>query len=734
MDEIHNPNKLLSIKNYKNNIIIIGSINPNSDDIYNGEIYINSSTCEIYCKINALWFLVDVIDHKIFIDTGPPPLHLGEIGDYYINCKNNNLYVKTSSLGDCNQIFVLQTNIRGNWGEIDKDHYLSIHNINIHVPSNKNTSIDYDTMNIVDPSITMDNFIVYLIKNNLFDTFKYLIDFEPKKILNINLNNCLNFCCSCGALNFVEKIILFENDYNYEKALMIAADNNHFNIVQFLINTGANYHIDNEYVLHMACKNGNIDIIRQLIDLGSDISALDYYAIKIACQNGHENIVRYFINLNIIPQKHLVETAEIAALNNHDNISKYMLLDNIILSDDIRYIIDNFVCNKNLEMLKFMMENNLLLDYIDDIFYFTAEYGHINIMEYLMSICKDKKIYDNAVRKAIKLKNMDIVFILLENGASFDEECYYDTAIIYAAEYGNLGWIKLLQFQSANIRYSHDYALRIAAKYGNLTVVEYLIDQGCNVKSNNNDSLCWATHNGHFEVVRYLIEKGADITDRNGEIIMWALMYDNLDIYKFYEEIGFDASVDYENYLIAGIYSGNLDVVKHLIENKKNNILIKTIEPLIVAVKIGYLDIICYLFDKYYNNKIQFFQINELLEFAANFGHLDIVIYLISKKANPRINNDNPLKFATREGHLNVVQYLIDNVNYVKADFNEPIILACIAGYLDIVRYLVEKGADINARFKDKSAIEYADYYLNYDIVEYLKSHIKYNNINYNHY
>ncbi|AVL94569.1 ankyrin repeat protein [Moumouvirus australiensis] len=74
-----------------------------------------------------------------------------------------------------------------------------------------------------------------------------------------------------------------------------AARNGYFNIVEYLLNKGANCQaLDNEALIS-ACENGFFDVVKLLVSKGSDIQARENAAIRAATRQNHFEIVKYLI-------------------------------------------------------------------------------------------------------------------------------------------------------------------------------------------------------------------------------------------------------------------------------------------------------------------------------------------------------------------------------------------------------------------------------------------------------
>jgi ankyrin repeat protein len=68
---------------------------------------------------------------------------------------------------------------------------------------------------------------------------------------------------------------------------------------------------------------------------------------------------------------------------------------------------------------------------------------------------------------------------------------------------------------------------------GNLGLVRYLVEQGADIHSIGNDALINAFFNNHFEVGKYLLSQGADINANNNYILISSARKGDLEIVKY---------------------------------------------------------------------------------------------------------------------------------------------------------------------------------------------------------
>ena len=204
------------------------------------------------------------------------------------------------------------------------------------------------------------------------------------------------------------------------------------------------------------------------------------------------------------------------------------------------------------------------------------------------------------------------------------------------------------------------------------------------------------------------------------------------EVIRFVEEEGIDVNAKLYNgtLLHAAAGDGHLDIVRYLCEHgadgeKENH---DHLPPIYLAACYGQLEVVKYLYDKYYaDDPSKDDKILEALTSAAECGHLEVVKYLASQR-NLDINqgDSTPLTAAARQGHLDVVKYLVEelhaNVEAKDRSGSTALIDAAWQGHLDVLRYLCEEcNANVDAVDNSgESAIIKAYDCIHLDVIKYL--------------
>lgn len=115
-------------------------------------------------------------------------------------------------------------------------------------------------------------------------------------------------------------------------ALTIAARHDHLNLVEFLVENGADInHDDGETALMIASRQGRLDIVKFLIERGADIDYKEEFgntALSAATVYGRLDIMKFLIehgaDVNVRSGDDHLSLMEIATLNKHNHVQHYL--------------------------------------------------------------------------------------------------------------------------------------------------------------------------------------------------------------------------------------------------------------------------------------------------------------------------------------------------------------------------------------------------------------------------
>ena len=183
------------------------------------------------------------------------------------------------------------------------------------------------------------------------ETFKKLFSENEDK------EKLLILACDKGNLEIV--IFLTDNkaDIHIEndEPLRIAVNKAHTEIVEYLIKKGANVNAD-KYILSWACETEQVKVVK-LVDNGADFS--DGWPLKFACIVGNKEIVNYLIEKGANVQAQNNGALVVACYNGRTEIVK-ILIENgadINAKNDMLYYLQN--SDNREEIMKLLKENKL---------------------------------------------------------------------------------------------------------------------------------------------------------------------------------------------------------------------------------------------------------------------------------------------------------------------------------------------------------------------------------------
>ena len=317
---------------------------------------------------------------------------------------------------------------------------------------------------------------------------------------------------------------LLNKDKSY--ALMLACKNNHVEATKILIDMGAQLYINYDTPFNMAIENDNIDIVDYLIQAGANFNDTDKSGncpLLKACEKGNHKIVNLLLDLGINPNIKNPYTDEtpliVASINGHIKTVRLLLHAGANVNAISRFHNTSLICASKYghhKIAQILIDAGANLNIFDSLRFSAFDYaiqnGYIKIVYSLLqagSTIDDIELV--SFTKANEKGYRKIVKLLLNLG--FDPNKHErnglggQTPLIYASKDGHLWVVRKLLNAGANINakcVSGCTPLISACESGQVKIVQYLLDIGANLNSKNNfnkTGLDYAIKYGHTEVV-----------------------------------------------------------------------------------------------------------------------------------------------------------------------------------------------------------------------------------------
>lgn len=132
-------------------------------------------------------------------------------------------------------------------------------------------------------------------ENGHLDVVKYLVE-DQKADLHKDYEFALRWSAGAGYLEVVKYLIKHGADLHVREdgALRQACENGKVHVVKYLVGSGANIHALEDRALIMASMYGYIDIVKYLVEQGANINDK---ALRLAIENNHTEVVQYLKDL-----------------------------------------------------------------------------------------------------------------------------------------------------------------------------------------------------------------------------------------------------------------------------------------------------------------------------------------------------------------------------------------------------------------------------------------------------
>lgn len=204
-------------------------------------------------------------------------------------------------------------------------------------------------------------------------------------------------------------------------------------------------------------------------------------------------------------------------------------------------------------------------------------------------VSKIKKDSNNYFILALQEKNIELIKLLLENGANINSVSNDGTSILNFMITSDIDNLEIYDYilkngMDPNIKDKDGKtAIMYAAEKGKLDILKRLIDTVARTNICDNEKkgiLCHAMINNHYDIVKYLIENKIELCMEDKEKTL--ILTDNIKLAKFLLENGVNINAQDSNLrtsLFNAIERNDINFVKFLLEYTETNSYIEGPNP-----------------------------------------------------------------------------------------------------------------------------------------------------------
>ena len=336
---------------------------------------------------------------------------------------------------------------------------------------------------------------------------------------------------------------------------------NDYEKIKLYLENGADIHEDNDQALIDAVKEGDIVKVKILIEHGADVHARGEQALRSAILNDNQDMMTLLLDngANVHTQNDILQTAIVRGSPELvKTLFEKMNITDYYPENVVEWFIERDT-NNHVERKNF---------FVDAVKYDSVE--HVEIMIHTMRCCYNVSSIVSAGLVVATTRNLDMVKLLLKNGAKDDNALAY--AVYHEDTETAIKMIELLLEHGADIHFDNDIALRNAVFHDEYEIVKTLLKHGADVHANEDEALRSITRlvrsNYHpIEMVKLLIEHGADISAKSHETLRLASENGYIKLVEILLKHGADVHAEEDYALRMASENGHFDIVKLLIEH-----------------------------------------------------------------------------------------------------------------------------------------------------------------------
>ncbi|MCP9266184.1 Ankyrin repeat domain-containing protein 17 [Dirofilaria immitis] len=366
-------------------------------------------------------------------------------------------------------------------------------------------------------SATKNTPLIYASAAGNVECASLLLDYGcDTTIRNDNGHCALMEAASSGYLDVVSLLVQHgfqvlpcnQNDLKVglESALTLAAYKGHYDVVQYLLERGANkYKEELHTALMEASMDGHYEVAKLLLDNGAPVNlASDSFEspLTLTACGGHPDLVRLLLERGAIVEEvndegytPLMEASREGHLEVVRLLIKFGAKVNTQTDETGETALTLAACGGFKDVVELLVRSDARLDIgANTPLMEAAQEGHLDTVRFILNEMRSLGL------------PIDVTTTANNN-----------TALTYAAENGHLDVCAALIEFGANIDHQAENgrtALMKAAKNGNYSVIQFLLMRGAKVNEvsadNDSSALFLACAHGHWEIVRLLLDHGAD--------------------------------------------------------------------------------------------------------------------------------------------------------------------------------------------------------------------------------
>lgn len=444
--------------------------------------------------------------------------------------------------------------------------------------------------------------------------------------------------------NESDEIIKYLNKY-LTKFVAVSLRQQKLEIVQFLLDHGANLLESLEYLKKNHYKSPKIEILQFLFELNVDIQLLGKLFMKGYVYNEKVNCIQFlfdhgFMLESILDQDFLfVESIRI----------QNMSIIKIFIENGYRYTKKDFTgiyFRIKMDLIKFLMEYDAdLSELCENLLSISTFYGEFDVVKFLFDNVHQVNHYvtPDIFRISVSREHYKITKFFLENGYQFNGSNTIDADSFEMCCQYNLKMAKHLYSLDGNIHFKMEVFTDCCSD-GNIEAIEFLhqISNGqIDIHAKNEKNFRRACASGKLKMIKFLLslDDNINIHTKNEQSFRTACENGDLRIAKYL--------------LSLEPMHGKIDI------HAKNNSAFRR------SCEIGHFEISKFLYDLYDDKNINVCDCN-LFSNVCEAGHIEIAKWLY--ELNPTLHNSEfeiAFKKSALIHNIKMIKWLstIDQIN-----------------------------------------------------------------------